>query len=75
MTSVAVEDHGIDGQQRIYSVRCPDGYRVGLTHDFVAKQVCYAPLNGKEACIPGDSLDAAAALACRQSRPDRKSVR
>lgn len=69
---IAVEDRGLDGEQRIYSVRCPEGWRVGIGHYYKEQRICYVPLGGKETCIPGDDLDAAAKIACQQSKPRKK---
>ena len=66
---IAVEDRGLDGEERIYSVRCPDDRRVAIAHQFKNNQICYVPLGGQETCINGNNLDAAAKLACLQSTP------
>ncbi len=66
---ISVEDRGLDGVQRIYNVRCPDGQRVGMAHHYKEGRICYIPAGGHETCRSGNDLDLAAKLACQQSKP------
>lgn len=69
---LAVEDRGLDGDKRIYSIRCPDGQRLAIGHFFEQRRICFVPLGGEQTCIAGDDIDRAAKQACQLSRP-RKS--
>jgi hypothetical protein len=72
---IAVEDRGMDGEMRIYSVRCPDDRRLGMEHHFNANKVCFVPLGGQHLCLPGGNLDRAAKEACRLSKPRQSNGR
>jgi hypothetical protein len=67
-----VFDKGLDGNQRIYLVICPDGNRSSVVQTFESAggktrlaQVCIYPHSGKDQCRPDWDLDTAAQLSCQ----------
>ncbi len=65
---MAVEDRGMDGEARIYSVRCPDDRRLGIEHWFQKNRICFVPLSRKEICMETNDIDLAAQQACALSK-------
>jgi hypothetical protein len=64
---VQVLDRGIDGNQRLYAISCPDGSRGSITQQFTLgdngvgdltqTHVCIFPQKGVETCRPNWNID------------------
>lgn len=66
----SLEDRGLDGEVRLYSVHCNDGSRRLLMHNFRAGEACFISTDG-EVCAPDFKLENVGKRACRAVRPDR----
>ena len=74
-TGVQVLDRGIDGNQRLYLINCPDGSSGSITQQFTPgnnvdadrKQtnVCIYPQKGVDTCRPNWDIDNAAQAICK----------
>ena len=70
--TIRVSSIGVDGDESIYKVWCPTGYRTTVIQHFKddKKKTCTFAYNsyGKETCRNGWSVDDAAAWACKKYR-------
>lgn len=66
----SIEDRGLDGEARLYSVHCNDGSRRLLMHDYSAHRVCFIGADG-EICAADFNLENMGKRACRTARRDR----
>ena len=72
---VQVLDRGIDGNQRLYAISCPNGSGGSITQQFslddngagnpAQTNVCIYPQKGVEACRPNWNIDKAAETICK----------
>ena len=60
---VSIEDRGLDGAIRYYSVRCDDAQRLALEHHFKSQEFCFMTDSGL-ACLRSGDAERAAQLAC-----------
>lgn len=62
-SGVSIEDRGLDGAIRYYSVRCDSARRLALEHHFKSREFCFVTDGGSECLRTGDAARAAQ-LAC-----------
>ena len=66
---IKVYDQGSDGNQRIYTVICPDKSHASVVQTFDAEakviEVCIQPAKREGTCLPAWDLQEAAKASCR----------
>lgn len=63
VSGISIEDRGLDGAIRYYSVRCDRARRLALEHHFKSREFCFVTDGGSECLRTGDAARAAQ-LAC-----------
>ena len=61
---IKVENAGLDGDERIYHVACPNGKRYVLSRHFKEGKICYVNAKDKEVCETSEETDTIATQAC-----------
>ena len=61
---IKVDNAGLDGEERIYKVICPDGRRYTLSRHFLEGKICYVNAKHQEECVVSEETDAVATQAC-----------
>lgn len=72
---IQVVDQGMDGDQRLYAISCPNGSSGSITQQFTQGDstgggqgqitVCIYPEKGEETCRPNWDIDKAAETICK----------